>query len=218
MAEEQKYISKWCRGFTREQILEALHASGGGRARRQQGWRNLDSHEEPLLSGGDKCGWDAVNEVAKRGQSPDIITRFSKFMDIPVKVIHSSRNPLDNISAWVQSPKYQRMFGDEGLLYRRMIRRYKRFYEHAERVMEDQDVFQLRNEELIADPRGTIASLADWLELPDDDEWLSYCAEKVYAKPNRRHVDLNWPEEYVKRVTDAIELYPSLHYYRSEHG
>jgi hypothetical protein len=188
--------------------------SGEGRMRREQGWRNTTIYESPLKLVGDKCGWDAVNEVAKRGASPDILTRFSHHIELPVKVIHTSRNPLDNISSWVMSPKYQRMYGDGLLIYRRMIRRYKRFYDHAERVMEGQDVFQLRNEELIANPSAVIQALSDWLELPPNKQWAGDCVSKIAKAPNRRHTKIDWPEEYTQRVVDAIELYPSLHHYR----
>jgi hypothetical protein len=217
VTEEQKYISKWLRGFSRDDIFKALYASeGGGNTRKQMGFPNLDKHTDPLLAVGDKCGWDAVNEVKKRGESADILTRFSKFIGMPVKVIHSSRHPLDNITAWLASPKYQRMFGNEELLHKRMIRRYCRFYEAAELVMEGQDVFHLRNEELIAHPTITIRALSEWLGLPVDERWLETSAGFVNPKPNRRRDQYPWIEEYREQVLTwrVIDRFPSLAYYK----
>lgn len=216
VAEEQKYVSKWIRGFSRDDILKALYASeGGGVTRKAMGFPNLKTHTDPLAAIGDKCGWDAVNEVKKRGESPDILTRFSKFIGMPVKVIHTSRHPLDNISAWLASPKYQRMYGNTELLHRRMVRRYCRFYETAELVMEGQDVFHVRNEELIANPRETIRSLAEWLELPADEKWLETSAGFVNPSPNRRRDQYPWIEEYKEQVLTwrVLERFPSLDYY-----
>lgn len=220
MAEEEKYISKWCRGQSRDEILTALLASGTGRYRRTMGFSDasINTHTGELLSIGDKCGWDAVNEVKKRDQSPDILTRFSSFIELPVKVIHSSRHPLDNITAWLSSPKYQRMYTNVELLHKRMIRRYCRFYEAAEMVMENQDVFHLRNEELIADPAATIQELSDWLGLPPDSEWCRASAKLVAAKPHRRRDEYPWIEEYKEQVLTwrVLDRFPSLAYYKED--
>jgi hypothetical protein len=164
---------------------------------------------------GDKCGWDAVNEYMKRDAPHDIITRFGDHMGMPVKTIVTLRHPLDNISAWVSSPKYIRMFGDEGLRYRRMIRRYKRFHTAADDlVLSCPEPFFLHNEDLIADPHSTIGDMSDWLGLPRDQKWVDMCASKVFKKPNQRRNQIEWPEEYVQRVTDFIDECPLLERYR----
>lgn len=215
MSEEQKYISKWCRGYRKTRIIDELLAAGPGRTRRDMGFPNLCHHTDPLMALGDKCGWDAVNEVRKRSQSPTILTRFSEFMEMPVKVIHTSRHPLDNISAWLMSPKYQRMHPDTDRLHNKMIRRYCQFYETAEEIMEGQDVFHLRNEELIADPSGTIQALSDWLGLPTDRAWRRASAKFINAKPNRRSQTYPWIENYREQVLGSrvLERFPSLEYY-----
>jgi hypothetical protein len=215
ISEEQKFVSKWYRaGWSKKKILASLHKSGVGKERGPQGWRGVQTYEEPLLAVGDKCGWDAVNEVAKRAAPSDILTRFGSHMDMPVKTIVSLRHPLDNISCWVQSPKYQRIYGHERLLYRRMIRRYKRFHDHALNVIEGQDVFYLHNEDLIENPSHTIQALSEWLELPNNRAWRRSCASLVFKKPNRRSQTLNWPEEYRERVMAYIDENPMLERYR----
>lgn len=214
LAEEQKYISRWCRGETKDQIITSLHSSGVGNYRKTMGFNGILTHTEPLMAIGDKCGWDAVNEV-KRGQSPDILTRFSSYMDMPIKVIHTSRHPLDNISSWLMSNKYRRMYGNEELLHKRMIGRYCKFYEAAEQVMENQDVFHLRNEELIANPSTVIQRLSEWLELPTNKPWRRGCAKRIFSKPNRKSETYPWIEEYREQVLTwrVLERFPSLEYY-----
>jgi len=215
MGEEQKYISKWYRnGWSKDQILEHLLQSGVGKARKLFGFPNILTHEEPLLTVGDKCGWDAVNEYRKRDAPVDILDQFGKHMGMPVKTIVTLRHPLDNISAWVSSPKYIRMFGDEGLRYRRMIRRYKRFHDAATNILSGQDTFFLYNEDLIAYPHATIRDMGEWLGLPVDSNWVDMCASYMFKKPNQRRSELEWPEEYVKRVTDYIDTCSLLERYR----
>jgi hypothetical protein len=215
MGEEQKYIGKWCRAdWSREVILERLLTSGVGRARSKLKFNGLTTHTEPLLAVGDKCGWDAVNEYRKRGEDSDILTRFGSHMDMPVKTIVTLRHPLDNISCWMVSPKYIRMYGNEGLRFRRMIRRYKRFHDAAWDVLEGQDVFYLHNEELIANPSPTIQALSDWLELPPNKNWRRACAKRVFKSPNRRRDTIKWPEVYEQRVMTYIDTSPMFEYYR----
>jgi hypothetical protein len=208
ITEEQKFISKWCRGWTKEDILKGLFKSndGGYLGHRPYGYRanmgfsGLRTFTDPLLVIGDKCGWDAVNEVAKRGQSPDILTRFSEFMELPVKVIHTSRHPLDNIASWINSPKYKRAHPDDEFRTNRMIQRYTKFYQAAEKTMEGQDVFHLRNEELISNPSQVIQDMADWLELPHNRPWRRYCAARVFDRPNLRRDEVVWLKNFKEEV------------------
>ena len=216
ISEEQKYISKWCRGISREDIIRALLASGGGKYRRSMGFENLDTYTEPLLVMGDKCGWDAVNEVKRRGQASDILTRFSDFIEMPVKVIHTTRHPLDNISAWVDSPKYARLYPERDRRFNKMIARYCKFYEAAEEIMAGQDVFHLRNETLIENSSDTIQKLSDWLDLPPNKGWRRASAKYVNATPHRRRDACNWPDKYLDQVNGSrvLDRFPSLSYYK----
>lgn len=215
MAEEQKYISQFIRnGWSREQIIEHNLASGIGRARKLLEFPNILTHEEPLLAIGDKCGWDAVMEYRKRGAASTLITDFGVHMGMPVKTIVTLRHPLDNITAWVNSNKYRRVYTDDGLRYRRMIRRYKQFHDAAIPLLENQDIFYLYNEDLIANSYDTCMGLAEWIGMPPNEEWARDCASRVFKKPNQRRSELDWPEEYVIRVTDYIDSCPLLERYR----
>lgn len=218
MGEEQKYIGKWCReNWTKQQILDHLLSSGEGRARRLLGFPGILDKKDPLLCVGDKCGWDAVYEVKKRGYEGDILKDFGQFMGLPVKVIVSLRNPLDNISAWYQSDKQRRVYSDDALRCRRMIRRYKQFHEVADRIVKGHDTFLLHNEELIRDPAAMCEALCTWLDIPLVKSWQDMCASKVFKKPNERRNLLPWPEGYKEeRLVGWMEDIDILKYYRGE--
>jgi hypothetical protein len=216
MGEEQKYIGKWLReGWTKPQIIAHLLESGVGRARRELNFPNIDTPKDPLLCIGDKCGWDAVLEVKKRGYQGDILADFGAFMGLPMKVIVTVRNPLDNISAWYQSDKMKRMYSEDELRCRRMIRRYKQFYDVAERVIKGHDTFFLHNEELIQDPAKITSELCAWLNIPCDSDWQNMCVSRVFKKPNQKRFLAAWPEGYKEERLDPWMLENSLMaYYR----
>tara|TARA_R110000751_G_scaffold5489_3_gene24997 strand:+ start:2443 stop:3195 length:753 start_codon:yes stop_codon:yes gene_type:complete len=217
ISEEQKYISKWNQGsdeWSRGRTLHHLMNSGLGGERARLGLKGILEHEEPLLLVGDKCGWDAVNEIRKRGAPSNLISQFGDHMGLPVKTIVSLRNPLDNIANWVLSPKYARMYPDEEQRATIMIRRYRRFHNAAVDVLEGQDTFFLYNDELISNPEETIISLAAWAGLPAHLAWVKTCASGVFREPNESRKNVNWSPENLERVTQMIESNPLLERYR----
>lgn len=206
IGEEQKYITKWNRdGWSKEQILDHLFRSGIGRARNNLGFSGILTYKEPLHLVGDKCGWDAVNIYRRKDAPATILNDFSLFMGMPVKTLVTIRHPFDNISNWIASPKYKRIYPDENFRYKRMIRRYKEFYNAALDILEKQDFYCLYNEILISEPKETLSSLANWLELPVDEEWLTMCCSKIFKEPRQRRNEVEWPEKYKKRVQDYID-------------
>lgn len=215
ISEEQKYISKWRReNWTRERIIDALLSSGYGKERKLKALPGMLTYEDPLLALGDKCGWDAVNEVRKRDGPIDIFDKFSKHMGMPIKIIHTSRNPLDNISAWLDSPKYIRIWPDEYYRGRMLIKRYSRFYTTAEQIMENQNIFHLRNEELCLSPEKVLSELVAFLGIQINSDWLSMVSSSVYSKPNERSKHRKWDTKLYDMIHWRImEKYPSLEYY-----
>lgn len=223
ISEEEKPVSRWIRDpavWTRETIIARTINTGLGKERKaivaSTGLTGLRAPKDNMLVMGDKCGWDAVNEVRKRGVSSDILTKFGSYMGMPVKVIHTSRHPLDNISAWNQSPKWHRLHPEEYARLRVLIRRYSRFYTAAEEVMAGQDVFHLRHEELVKDPTNRIIELCCWLGLPIEDKWLDMVSKAVYKKPNNRFEKEPWADQELVDMVywRIIDKYPSLEYYK----
>ena len=200
LAEEQKYITKWVRdGWSKEKIIKATKACGHGKERKLKALPGSLTWEEPLLAMGDKCGWDAVNLIRKHGCGPTILDNFVKHMKMEVKVIHTIRNPYDNISAWLNSPKYQRQFGTGNELYRMSLRRYARFYSTAAPLLEHHR-FDLYNEELIDNPNRVLCGLCAYLEIPVVEPWLSNAVGSLFKRPHERFSERKWPIKWEEQM------------------
>ena len=215
MSEEQKYISKWKReDWSKDKILTELHKSGYGKERKPKALPGMLTYTDPLIAVGDKCGWDGINEIRKRDAPITLFDDFGKHMEMPVKIIHSVRNPFDNITAWLDSPKYQRMYKDGNTLHRRMIKRYRKFYDTAEQVLiRSEHVFTVYNEELCDNPRHVLLGLCGFLDLDPVEPWITNAINAVNKKPNRRSERRVWPEVYTQRVWDIIRSNTCLEYY-----
>ncbi len=201
LAEEQKLITKWIRdGWSREKIIDEVKKCGHGKERKLKALPGSLTWEEPLLAIGDKCGWDAVNLVKKHGQTPSIIDNFSEHINMPIKIIHTIRNPYDNITAYLDSPKSNRKWRDEDTLYRMCIRRYARFYSTAIKLLEMYPRFDLYNEEIIENPERILTKLCAFLDLPLVEPWLTNAVNAVYKKPNERSKRREWPAEWEEQM------------------
>jgi hypothetical protein len=219
MSEEQKYLKRWfLEGWSKDQIVKHLLPTGQGKERKFKAlpgsgaW--VDGEHERLAIG-DKWGLDAVSLVRKEGATLDILDQFSEHMGMEVKVIHTIRNPYDNVCAWLDSPKYQRIWGTGNNLYRMSIRRHTRFYDAASQLLERYNHFDLYNEDLCSNPRETITAMCEYLELPVVEPWLTNAAESVFKKPNRRSQQRDWPGKWHRQIgTRIIDKYDFFERYK----
>jgi hypothetical protein len=216
ISDEAKVMGKWYNDkFKKDDIFRWVSSFGIGKE-----WPVIVGQrvsENPLLVIGDKCGWEPAN-LYKKSSDIDILHKFGGVVGCDIKIIHTTRNPYDNIAAWFQSSKYKRMWGKEDTHRLRMaVRRYVKFYQYAEDLLGHYDVYHLRNEELCKAPRREITRLCEFLELPVIHDYVRRAAEVVNSKPNRRSLRMDWPDNYLEMVRwRIIDRFPSLAYYRGD--
>jgi hypothetical protein len=217
IGEEQKYIGRWWRKLiTPEQVIPHLCNTGYGRQRKHYApWAPVDRHKEPLQLVGDKCGWDAVMEVKKREAPVDLIHKFGEAMGMPIKLIHTTRDPRQNIAAWYHSPKYIRLWGEHaGTRMRYSVRRYARFYTTAQAILDvHPDVYHLRHEELILNPANTLNELFEYLEVPLSKQYRRWVQKHLFKTLPLRETP--WSQEWDDAIQERIlsGRFPSLDYY-----
>ena len=207
VAEEQKYIAKWSQqGWTRDKIVPHLLSSGQGKERKFKALPGSGAWtgEHKRLAVGDKWGYDAVGLVRTGRASVEVLKEFTDHMGMDLKVIHTIRDPYDNICAWLDSPKYKRMYGTGNSLYMKSIRQYTRFYEYADRLLKRYDHFDLHNAEICADPRRVITEMAEYLELPVVEPWLTNAANSLFKRPNKRADRHDWPDKWVRNIDERV--------------
>jgi hypothetical protein len=69
---------------------------------------------------------------------------------------------------------------------------------------------QVRHEELISDPRATLAALCRFLGVEADEPFLAAASGQVYRSPARSRSEVEWRSEDDRRVRELIDRYEFL--------
>jgi len=217
ISEEVKQISKWKRGEYghRRDAFAAAHECGMGKERKKYTMSDTSqlTHIDPLLVLGDKCGWAAFTEFRKRDAGPHIFEEFSAFLRQPIKVIHSVRNPFDNIASWFMSPKYKHIWNDDTQRWSKLCTRYRRYCEAAGAILGElppEDILVVYNEDLIGCPDNVISDIFEFLEVPLEYEQLDRYREVLFTSPNEKSKLIEWPKKVLYRVNEIIETHEFL--------
>jgi len=153
---------------------------------------------------GDKKGGVSTRRLAA---DPALLTTLATLVGVPIKVLHVTRNPFDNIA---------RIHLRSGRALPRAVHRYFKFADRNASIREriaDSDLLELQLESFIADPREGLASICAFLGLPCAEGYLGDAASVVFASPKRSRDQLEWPSALVREVERRIETYPFLQGY-----
>ena len=215
-----KYVDA---GFGRTQLLHLLLANSeeyGRRGRSHEGYSygvegQWQGRFETLSVIGDKKGGMSTLRLRYK---PELLGRLERTMRLPMKVVHVSRNPYDNIGKMAKRADMEAP-GGPPVGIERATWRYFSLRETAEGVLGRRppgDVFQLRHEDFIADPSGRLADLCRFLGVEPSERYLAACASIVFPEQRRRREDLEWTPNTIAAVAEGIEHFPSLSGYAYE--
>ncbi len=202
-------------GFSREQIFSLiLHKdkvfTGKGRE-----WTGYDYAIEGLWQGryrqlrviGDKKGGGSSRHLQAK---PDIIEKLRKKIQLPIKLIHIVRHPLDNIAT------HKRKYSVKPSLQEAIDDYFKRVEANAKLKTEvaDDEWCELTHEEFIEDPRKTLTTLIEFLEVEPYEDFIEAAADKVFSSPSKSRTKIEWPQEMIDQVAERSQNYDFLKDYK----
>jgi hypothetical protein len=203
-------------GFSKSQIFYLLIKKSENYAAKDPKLR-LYSYQVPnqwqgrfkrLTVIGDKKGGGSVLIL---GRHPHLLQQMRDTMGIPIKFIHVIRNPYDNISSM-----YLR--GSEGSLQRAAMA----YFGMAQTVaklktqIRPENIFDIRQEAIIADPMAQLRSLCRFLSLDQTEDYLRDCASIVYASLPKSRLKVPWTDEVIASVKLQMEQFDFLSGYSFE--
>jgi hypothetical protein len=203
-------------GYSRNELYHSLlknsqRAIAGGRK-----WGDY-SYEVPhqwqgrfttLLVIGDKKGGGSAKRLRF---APEILTRLRDTVGIPVKYIHVTRNPFDNISTAYKHKK-QRNDVDLAACLHSYFARCQTIADVKWQISRH-DFFEIKYETFVDDPRAGLRELCRFLGISAPADYLNDCASIVYPSTHRSRFEVPWPAELINKVEAMKDQFPFLQGY-----
>ncbi|MGQ0745109.1 MAG: sulfotransferase [Acidimicrobiales bacterium] len=211
-------------GFSRSQVFSLILANSQAHGPARQHVYDYSVPDQwqgryrRLLVIGDKKGGRSTRRLA---ESPRLLDRLARLTRLPIRYVHVIRNPWDNIATMKLRSEQPGGVGPGpgsagikgGASLARTIDTYTLLCATVEGVMErvgPAAVFNLRHEDLLADPRGRLGALTGFLGLDPSEEYLAACAGILFESPNQTRHRIEWPADLSARVEDLTGRFAFL--------
>ena len=157
---------------------------------------------------GDKHGGFTVDTLAA---NPELLQKLRDVVKVPVRFIHVVRNPFDNIATMAL-----RKAQHDSLDIQETIDRYFCVCELVMKVkamVDSVDVFDLRHEDFIREPKAQLRNLCLWLGVEPSLSYLDACASIVFESPNKTRYKIEWNANLKQEIESKMRLFPFLEGY-----
>ncbi len=154
---------------------------------------------------GDKKGGQSSERLAR---NPQLLEKLRRTLTTDLKIIHVTRNPFDNITT---------MSTRMSMSLQNASKHYFWLCDSVVRAKASQDPsnwLDLRHEDLIVDPTGTLKGACAFLGQEAEDEYLSDCATLVFDSPRKTRSKVEWHKDLIEEVQERLAQYPFLYGYR----
>ena len=136
-----------------------------------------------------------------------------------LKFIVTVRNPYDMITTGIvyraANPRGRTISEDE-MCKHLDIRLRSQFIAQCRKaakifeLMEPQNIFLNKHEDMVAAPAEQLSKLCEFLNVRALPDYLNDCASVVHGKPNKSRYELKWSEEQKAKMAEIIEKYHFL--------
>ena len=153
---------------------------------------------------GDKRARSSVLQIARR---PQLLDRFRRVVKAPIRVIHVTRNPFDNIATEVRRHNMSLTQGIEW---------YEQICQAVDLVrpmLDPEELVDVSYETFARDPRTGLAGLCGFLGVEAEPSYLDACAGIVWPTTKRTRDAIPWTGGERRAVERLIERYDVLSSY-----
>lgn len=213
VAHEQNALKYVQFGFDRGRLFHLLienSRASAGEGRREGAYTyavpgQWQGRHRRLRLIGDKKGGRTSLLLAR---TPELLTRLRRTVRVPVRIIHVTRNPFDNIATMALHS------AAGGAVNLRPDADH--FFERCEAVarlegdLAPGELYRTTHEEFVADPRAGLEALVRWLGLDLEPDHMSACVATVRTNPHRSRHKVDWPPEIRRDVERRMRSCPFL--------
>lgn len=166
-----------------------------------------------LYAVGDKKGGGSSRRLL---HSPQLLDRLADCVQLPLRVLHVVRSPLNNVASIVARSRH----AENPAAIGRAVRFYSRLARSVDRArarLEADQVLDLWHEQTVTDPRAALESAATHIGVPAPTAWLDACARVVQPRPSQPHERVAWTPRSRDALRECIHRFPWLRRYAAEH-
>jgi hypothetical protein len=196
-------------GYRRSQLLWLIYQNEKTFAARGRQWTGYEYNVPTQWQGrwevlrviGDKKAGKSTEELTRH---PHLLSRLERLIGVPVSILHIVRNPFNVITTIHRKVKGTSLTSAADMYFSRCATNWRLMQERPEQI------WTLRLEDFIRDPRAHLRSICEWLDVTADEGYLEDCAGIVFAKPHQSRFDIMWPTELIESVRDRMSVFPFL--------
>ncbi|XP_078376548.1 uncharacterized protein LOC144659901 isoform X2 [Oculina patagonica] len=160
--------------------------------------------------------------MALAGNQISVLKEIIQVIKVPMKFIHITRNPFDNISTMMlratNSRDAVRKEGAKKNKTTELDKAIKEYFQLAssnQRIREryGDAVLDIPGHETVLRPRKTLQRLCDHLGVTCSEDYFEKCSKILYGTPSVTRNKVVWTKEHKERVTKMMKNYPFLQGY-----
>lgn len=205
------YKNSVCSSYFGQRTLEAINK--GYTLHVDDSWQGR--YNGSILVIGDKSG--GMTTQLYELFPEDLISMYEALkstVEVPIYIIHSVRNPYDNIATMVLTEKGlnvrkldldpQHPYKNESLLDRK-IAEYLLLVQAASELLDKvTNLIEVHSIDLISEPRQTFSRICDTLQVPCSKQFLDGVTGKVFNELSKSRYLLSWTPDQTQHVEKAI--------------
>lgn len=198
--------------FTRDQLFGALlrrdrdFASFG---RKWTGYEYAVPHQhqgsfEQLRVIGDKFGGMTSVQL---GQRPELLDALRRTVGVPIRVLHVTRNPFDNITTLAH--RMHTSIAEATKRYGNLCR----YVTIVTEMLEPGELLHVDYDAFVTSPKPGLAEMCRFLGVDVDDSYISDASGVVWASTSRTRDKVEWSAQDIAAVQVLLDTYPTLAHY-----
>lgn len=205
IGEEQRSLTRFADGHRteRDEILRACIKDSTNRMQGTRSYRRKvcdikgqyqGTAKDKLTIVGDKTGWDIPGYWLKHDCDCTPLRRFIENMDLPIRIVHVTRNPFDIVGGRTHSHKRSNDVA-ENVRYFESFASAIDYNLYQSDLFDSTDIHLMKIESLIAHPDSKIIELCDflWVECPAD--YLVSCRKVLLKEPSKHAHQIDWVDQ-----------------------
>jgi len=218
IAHELDAVSYVRHHFTRNQIFGLLMERDRTFGSMGWTWAGYDygvsgqhqGRHERLRVLGDKRGNATALQIA---QWPELLDRTRRVVKVPIRVIHVTRNPFDNIATAARKhefpPRRVSVLSQATAWYERSCASVAKVL----RLLDASESVDIRYETFVEEPADSLAEVCRFVGIEPDATYLDACAGQVWPSVNKPRHTVDWSAGERRDIDRLIERYDFLRGY-----